>query len=170
MPHNRMALREWRTASVRLMFAALLISVSAVSAVGFFAGRVEHALLSDARSSLGADRLLISDRTVPADWIESASRLGLQVGLGSSFPSVVRAAERSLLVSVKSVSMDYPQRGSVQVDAIQPMARPVLERGEAWADPSVLSRLGVQLGDEIQLGQSRFRLTARLLFEPDRGM
>jgi len=170
VPHNRMALREWRTASVRLMFAALVISVAAVSAVGFFAGRVEHALLSDARSSLGADRLLISDRTVPAAWVESATRLGLQIGLGSAFPSVARSGQSSLLVSVKSVGMEYPQRGAVQIDALTPSARPMLERGEAWADPAVLSRLGIQLGDEVQLGQSRFRVTARLLLEPDRGM
>ena len=167
---TRMALREWRTSSVRLMAMALLISVAAVSAVGFFAGRVEHALLSDARSSLGADRLLISDRPVPSSWVEAAQRHGLQIGLGSSFPSVARAGKESLLVSVKSVGADYPQRGTVQIEGLSARGRPSLAQGEAWADPAVLSRLGLNLGDEIQLGQSRLRVTARLLLEPDRGM
>jgi len=166
----RLALKEWRTASVRLMFLALVLSVGAVSAVGFFAGRVEHALLSDARSSLGADRLLLSDREVPQAWLDAAQRHGLEVGLGSTFPSVVRAGGQTLLVSVKSITPNYPQRGSLQLEALSPQDRPVLGRGEAWADPAVLTRLGLRLGDEILLGQSRFRVTARLLLEPDRGM
>ena len=170
-----MALREWRTASVRLMFLALLVSIASVSAVGFFSGRVEHALLSDARSSLGADRLLLSDRPIPAAWPETAQRNGLQFSLGSTFPSVVRGGGETLLVSVKTVGADYPQRGSVQLvqsGAIPLRAgeRPSLARGEAWADPAVLTRLNLKLGDEIQLGQSTFRLSAQLLLEPDRGM
>jgi putative ABC transport system permease protein len=55
----RLALRDIRSGALSLMIMAIVVSVTAVSAVGILAKRVEQALLKDAQASLGADRLLV---------------------------------------------------------------------------------------------------------------
>lgn len=67
-----MAWRDLRSGAMALMAVAIVISVSAITAVGLLANRVEQALFRDAQSSLGADRLLVSDRAIPVGWREAA--------------------------------------------------------------------------------------------------
>jgi putative ABC transport system permease protein len=42
-------------------------------------------------------------------------------------------------------------------------------RGEVWAEPSLLARLGLDVGDELEVGRSRMRITQTLEFRPDEG-
>ncbi|MGA1526651.1 MAG: ABC transporter permease, partial [Burkholderiaceae bacterium] len=111
----RLAWRDLRSGAMSLMLAAIVISVAAIVSVGVLANRVESALFADARGSLGADRLLVSDRSLPKEWIEIAKANGLRMVQGSQFPSMVVAGGRNQLVSVKSVEQGYPLRGSLQV-------------------------------------------------------
>ena len=41
--------------------------------------------------------------------------------------------------------------------------------GEVWAEPSLLARLGADVGDEIEVGSLRLRVTQTLEFRPDEG-
>ena len=167
----RLALRERRSPSMRLMLLSIIVSVASVTAVGFLGARVEHALLSDARASLAGDRLLLSDRPVPQEWLAAASGLRLSVVLGSQFPTMVSAGRDAMLVSVKTFEAGYPLRGQLQVDT--PNGRiegAQLERGEVYLDPAISGRLGVSVGDSVLLGSRSFRVAGLIAFEPDRGM
>ena len=167
----QLAWRDLRSGAMTLMLAAIVISVAAIVSVGVLANRVESALFADARGSLGADRLLVSDRSLPEAWIQAAKAHGLRMVQGSQFPSMVVAKGRNQLVSVKSVEKGYPLRGNLQVRGPEGLRlNPDIPAGEVFVDDSLVGRLGLALGDSIQLGDRSYRIGGIVEFEPDRGM
>jgi putative ABC transport system permease protein len=167
----QLAWRDLRSGAMTLMLAAIVISVAAIVSVGVLANRVESALFADARGSLGADRLLVSDRSLPEAWIQAAKAQGLRMVQGSQFPSMVVAKGRNQLVSVKSVEKGYPLRGNLQVRGPEGLRlNPDIPAGEVFVDDSLVGRLGLALGDSIQLGGRSYRIGGIVEFEPDRGM
>ena len=73
----RMLRRDARAGELRLLVAALVVAVAALTAVGFFADRVLQALEREANQLLGADLLLTADHSwqprVAADARERAT-------------------------------------------------------------------------------------------------
>ena len=49
--------QRWRLPELRLLMLALIISVTVITAVGFFSSRVENAMQAQARMLLDAHRL-----------------------------------------------------------------------------------------------------------------
>ena len=167
----RLALRDIRSGALSLMILAIVVSVTAVSAVGILSKRVEQALLQDAQASLGADRLLVSDRTLPSHWRDTAQALGITAVEGSQFPSMVLAGDRGQLVAVKTVEDGYPLRGRLEIQTASGVAvNPTVMPGHVFVDPSLAARLDIGLGDRVQLGQTSLRVQGFILLEPDRGM
>jgi putative ABC transport system permease protein len=64
----RMAARDWRAGELRLLAAALVIAVAAVTSVGFLVDRIRIGLERDATQLLGADAVLSSDRPIGEAW------------------------------------------------------------------------------------------------------
>src|SRR5580765_6914716 len=62
----RMLARDWRAGELRVLVAGLLIAVSSLTTVAFFADRVRQALSLEASQLLGADLMLVSDRPIDA--------------------------------------------------------------------------------------------------------
>jgi putative ABC transport system permease protein len=160
-----LAWRDRRASHLRLMALVLMVTVAATSAVGFLAGRVQQALFADTQASLGGDRLLVSDRPIPNQWIEAAGQAGLQFIQGAQFPSMALGPTGSALVAIKAVEAAYPLKGRLQVEADRP-----LNEGDVYLDQSLAARLGVDLGGSIDLGAKRFRVSGWILQEPDRGI
>ena len=166
-----MARRDLRSGAMALMAVAILISVAAVTAVGLLASRVEQALLRDAQSSLGADRLLVADRAIQSAWRDAAATAGVKTVEGIQFPTMVLANGRAQLSALKAVGVGYPLRGQLELGTTAGRTtQATLARGEAWVDPSLLSRLSLKVGDTMELGGKPFRISAAILYEPDRGV
>ena len=156
-----------------MLLAALIIAVAAMSAVTFFTDRVRQAVAQQAGEALAADLRLESINPLPPSYRESAERHGLAVADVVSFRSVVLGGDASSLADVRGVSEGYPLRGAVQVaDELSAVPRTITgipRRGEVWAEPSLLARLGADVGDEIEVGSLRLRVTQTLEFRPDEG-
>ncbi|MEN9420357.1 MAG: hypothetical protein RI988_3978, partial [Pseudomonadota bacterium] len=173
----RTALRDLRAGELRLLLVAVLLAVAALTAVGFFADRLNAGLARDARQLLGGDAVVSSDRATPPQLLALARQLGLGTAETVSFPSMGRAPDarggETRLVSVKAVSAQYPLRGRLEVrDAADGPARKVAEApapGTVWVDPPLLEALNLGLGDELWLGDVALRITRLILIEPDRG-
>jgi len=171
--------RDWRAGELRLLAAALVVAVAAISSVGFFVDRMKSALSLQARQLLGADLVIASDARAPQVLSQRAQAAGLQVAETVNFPSMaladaaVGAAPSVLLASIKAVSAGYPLRGTVRVapapDAPDAAAEAIPARGTVWVDPALLQGLGLAVGDPLQLGDSRFRIDRVITVEPDRG-
>jgi len=167
--------RDLRQGGATLLCLALVISVTAVSAVGLLADRVRQALATDAQSTLAADLVLVSDRVTPKAWVEAAQAQGLRMVMGSQFPSMAQVGEganaRNLLAAIKTVTEGYPLRGSIEIQTATGVTRNTpLGLSEAWIDPALAATLNIGIGDRLRIGAVTFRVAGLILQEPDRGM
>lgn len=165
--------RDWRAGELRIVAAALAIAVGALTAVGFFTDRVERAIELQGAELLAADLVLLSSEPVADDRGARAAQAGLRTARTVSFRSVVLVGEQTRLVEVKAASAAYPLRGRLRI-APQPFAPDEITastppRGGAWVNASLLQELGLDVGETVQLGESRLRIDRVLTYEPDRG-
>jgi putative ABC transport system permease protein len=121
--------RDLRAGELRLLIVAVSLAVAALTAVGFFADRLNGGLQRDARQLLGGDAVITSDNATPQVFIDKAKQLGLQTAFTLGFPTMARAkqvgqaAEKpensgdpmTKLVALKAVSEAYPLRGKLQI-------------------------------------------------------
>jgi putative ABC transport system permease protein len=173
----RQLTRDFRAGELRLLVVAVTLAVAALTAVGFFADRINGGLARDARQMLGGDAIVASDQPTPATFMAKAGALGLTTATTANFPSMGRAPEAkggaTRLVSVKAVSDAYPLRGKLRlrgaagdkpVDVAQAPAP-----GTAWVDAAVLDSLGLAIGDTLLLGDASLKIARIIVIEPDRG-
>jgi putative ABC transport system permease protein len=169
--------RDLRSGELRLLIVAVTLAVAALTAVGFFADRLQGGLKRDARQLLGGDFVLSTDNATPPAVIEQARKLGLQSATTVSFPTMARASDErggaSKLVALKAVPQNYPLRGSLVIspstDGAGAKTRDVPAPGEAWIDPALLESLNLRIGDDLLLGDARFKVSRLIVIEPDRG-
>jgi len=170
-------LRDLRAGELRLLLLAVVLAVAALTAVGFFADRLNNGLARDARQLLGGDAVLASDQPVPPAFLAEARRQGLETATTTGFPSMARAADeqggQARLVTVKAVSDGYPLRGQLELkdgpDAATRAVREPPTPGTVWVDAGLLSSLGLKVGDPLLLGDATLKIAAIISVEPDRG-
>ena len=169
--------RDVRSGELRLLVLAVTLAVAALTAVGFFADRLQGGLQRDARQLLGGDAVVATDNPTPALFTQQAQRQGLKAVHTLTFPTMARASDMqggsAKLVALKAVEPGYPLRGSLriksQTGAIEKVAKTIPERGQVWVEPQLMDALGLSVGDALLLGNSRFTITAAIAVEPDRG-
>jgi putative ABC transport system permease protein len=170
---GRLLARDWRSGEVIVLLAALVVAVAAMSAVTFFTDRVRGAVSQQAGEALAADLRVESINPLPPEMREAALRHGLATADIVFFRSVVGVGGTTSLADVRGVTDGYPLRGVVQVaDRLAGLpqdATGIPARGEVWAEPSLMARLGAVVGDELEVGRLRLRITRTLEFRPDEG-
>ncbi len=181
MQSLRMTARDWRAGELRFLLVALVVAVSALTAVGVFVDRMRAGLNRDAHQLLGADLLINADQPLRQDWRDEAGRRGLLLADTVTFPSMAQAgqgdASQAVLASVKAVSPTYPLRGQLKVttspidasEALGDATRDTPAPGTVWVDVNLLPALQAKVGSSIQLGDRRFRIARLIATEPDRG-
>lgn len=166
--------RDWKSGELKLLFLALIIAIIAVSSVGFLSDRVSRALERDTGQMLAADLLLESDEPVQQVLLARAQKDGLSVAQTWQFPSMVAAADKTRLASVKAVSDAYPLRGTLKLkeghESPVESVRQAPESGTVWADAQLLLQLDVLPGQTVQLGNKTFRVDKIIESEPDKGL
>lgn len=166
--------RDWRGGQLNLIVSALVLAVMVVTAVSMLADRVEKGLSDQISSFLAADLALRGGIPITQDYRDQADKLSLSTADIALFPSMVFFGDASHLAAVKVVSDSYPLRGQMELaDSIDSseirysQAGPSL--GEAWVEARLLNLLEMKLGDTLEVGYSKLRITAIIVNEPDRG-
>lgn len=159
--------REFLGGDLLTVFAALVLGVAVMTAVGTLVDRVTLALTSSAAEMLGGDLGLRGREDIPAEFAEEATRRGLRSTRMVSFPSVLFHGDESQMATIKAVSAGYPLRGELRLAGAAPGVASVPPPGEAYADPRLLEALKLQPGDPIEFGAGSLRVTQVLLAEPD---
>ena len=169
----RLLIRDWRAGETPVLLTALVVAVGAMAAVGFFTDRVAQAVRQEAGEVLAADLRVESNYPLPSDYPAVASAEGLSTAQVIQFRSVLMANGASSLSDIRWVSGGYPLRGEVRIaDALagEPRAASgVPGRGEAWVEPALLARLGLDVGDILRIGELDARVAQTLEFRPDEG-
>jgi putative ABC transport system permease protein len=165
------ALRELRAGASGLVVFVLCIAlgVAAVAAIGSLAAAFDKALANQGRLLIGGDLSFeVIHRQASPEEMSALEALG-EVSESASFRAMARAQDgRSALVEVKAVDDPYPLYGEVAVIAPE-------DAGPAWrkpdtvlAQPILLDRLGVKIGDTLKIGEATVTLAGTLGEQPDR--
>jgi putative ABC transport system permease protein len=165
----RLVMRDWRAGELRVLVAALVIAIAAVTSVGFFSDRVRLALIEQANALLGADLIVVSDRPIEPSLRQEADRLGLVHAPVLRFPSMVIRDDRAQLSEVRAVGEGYPVKGDIGLSPrhleVAVPTRGVPARGTVWVDTRMVALLGVDGGQTIELGDRSFTIAG--VFERD---
>lgn len=168
-----MMLRDLRAGELHLLGLAIIVAVASLTSVGFLADRVARGLDREANQLLGGDLLLRSDHPWQAGLHEAAHERGLLTADTVLFTSMASTGETAELAGVKVVSATYPLRGAIRIapgpNQADAPAQAMPATGEVWLDERLFAALGVQVGDEVGLGLTTFRVGAMVTFESDRG-
>lgn len=170
---------QWAAGEVRVLVLALVLAVAATTSVGFFTGRIESALVHQGGMLLGGDAMVGAAHALPEAYAEEARSRKLQVTRTMEFPSMVMHGELSHLAEIKAVESGFPLRGELTILSRKAdpaamltggeAARGVPEPGTVWVEPRLATQLGVNVGDQLEVGESSLRIAAILQREPSRG-
>lgn len=172
----RLMWRESRGATRRFLFfvACLAVGVTAVVCVAGLAANLDQRIQSEARQLLAADLVVTAVRPLPPeldDFLQQ--RPALEVTRIRELVTIAAQASprdspgRSQLVELKVVEGDYPFYGELELDP-QGTLQDLLAEDRVVVAPDLLSRLDLQLGDGLRVGNRDFVISGGVLREPDR--
>ena len=169
--------RDLRSGDIRILLAALVLAVLAVTAVGFVTDRAERALAIEANRLLGGDAAIRGDAPIGAGVLQAAAQQGLRSAQTLDLNSMVRVgngdAARLKLGDVRALGDGFPLRGTYRIvaaDGIERDAAALPAPGTAWITRAGADALGARIGDRIGVGESELRLAALVAAEPDASM
>lgn len=164
---------DWRSGDLRLLLAALFLSVFVVTAFSAFSERLQILLVGQGQQFLAADQVLSSTKAVDEAWLDQADDFDLQQARYLLFQSMLYVHDEPKLISVKAVDDGYPLRGQLQY-RVQPglteSAAHGPQVGEVWVDARLFELLDLTIGEQVAIGDADFIVAAELIAEPDRGL
>ncbi|MGY2051880.1 ABC transporter permease [Methylobacterium sp. JK268] len=170
----RLALRELRggLSGFAVFLACLTIGVAAIAGVASVSRSLTEGLAEQGRTILGGDLAfaLIHREASPAEraFLDAQGRVSV---VAFTRAMAVAGDKEAALVELKAVGPDYPAAGDLVTEPPLPLRDLFAERDGAFgaaADPALLARLDLKLGDRITIGSATIALRAVLQSEPDK--
>jgi len=164
----RFAVRELRSGlrGFYIFLGCIALGVAAITGVNAVAQSINDGIAKEGQAILGGDLdfSLLQREASPA-------QLEYLANTGSLSPVVsMRAMARLLdgseqtLVELKAVDWSaYPLYGKLELTS-----QVNLDAQTALAEPLLLERLGLSVGDRVQIGEAQFTIVASILSEPDK--
>ncbi|MEW6641376.1 MAG: FtsX-like permease family protein [Pseudomonadota bacterium] len=170
----RYALRELRggLSGFYVFIACIALGVMAIAGVGSVAASLADGLAREGRTLLGGDVAfsLIQREATPPEraFLDARGR----VSVAATLRGMVRAQSGELaLVELKAVDGNYPMLGHPTLSPAMPVADALARRDGAYgaaADPALLARLDLKLGDRVSIAAATFVITSVIDAEPDK--
>jgi putative ABC transport system permease protein len=158
----RLALREGQSALRRIgVFAAsIALGVGTLVAIHGLREDMKDSLGDESQSLLGADvrfgaNAAFSESVV--GFLDSLGAAGAPTSSVTTVLSMVMATKNEAvrLLQVRGIEGGYPFYGNLKSTPADAWRR-LREPGNALVEPGVLTQLGVQIGDSLLIGESRF--------------
>lgn len=165
--------RDFAAGDIRILFAALVLAVIAVTAVGFVTDRAGRALAIEANRLLGGDAVVRGDTPIAGAVRSAAAAPGLRRTETVDFESMVRVGsgrDATLkLGDLRALGAGFPLRGTFRiVDARgERDTGAIPAAGTLWMSRGGAEALGAKLGDAVVIGASSLRLAALVVQQPD---
>ncbi len=170
----RLAFRELRggLSGFAVFLACIALGVAAIAGVASISRSLTDGIGREGARILGGDLTysLINRAATP----EERAALDAQgkVSMVTTLRAMALAGEAgAALVELKAVGADYPTVGDLVTEPAEPLTDLLAERdgaSGAVADPVLLTRLGLKVGDRITIAGKLFAIRATLVSEPDR--
>lgn len=170
----RYALREMRGGlnGFYVFIACIALGVMAIAGVGSVAASLGDGLAREGRTLLGGDAAfsLIQREATPNEVAFLRSRG--DVSVAATMRGMARTDDgRSALVELKAVDGAYPLLGDLKLEPPMPVADLLARRDDAFgaaADPALLARLDLKIGDKVTIGSATFQIRSAVAAEPDK--
>jgi putative ABC transport system permease protein len=170
----RLAFRELRGGlkGFGIFLACIALGVAAIAGVSSISRSLTEGLGKEGRKILGADVTfgLFHRQASEAERAFFASQG--RISSVATIRAMAMAGEKgSALVEMKAVDASYPTVGEVVTEPPGPVAALLAERDGAFgalADPALLIRLDLKVGDRVAVGAASFEIRASLVSEPDK--
>lgn len=164
---------QYQSGDLRVLVFALVLAVTSMTAVNFFTNRIGLHLGSEGGLLLGGDLVVLSDQPIPEHYQTLAKQYHLQTTKTFEFPSMAINGEKNLLAEVKALGDHFPLRGDLGVQLGQNTAAQTVQagpkKGEVWIESRLANAIAVQIGDQLELGASQFKVAGIVTSEPSRG-
>ena len=170
------SLREMRSGlkGFYLFISCLAIGVAAIAGVGTVSKSIEAGLAKDGRKLLGGDlsiRLIHRSATEKQKkFFNKISDFSEVIEMRSMVQSSKSAAYRTL-VELKAVDQAYPLVGNILLKQSLTLKEALQERDGVFGavvDKNLLTKLNLEIGDIVNIGEAKFRLTGTIKKEPDK--
>jgi len=162
--------RDLAAGELRILFAALVLAVMAVTAVGFLTDRAQRALSLEANRLLGGDAVLRADAPIGGELRAAAQAPGLRHSDSRSMRSMIGVGDAVKLGQLRAVDAGYPLRGRLVIERVpgkSEVAQGIPARGSVWLNSSGAQELSAHIGDAVTLGDASLRLEAIVTEEPE---
>ncbi len=161
--------RDLRASDVRALFVALMLAVAASTMIAFFLDRLERGLERQASQILGGDLVLEQREPFGESLRAELEAAGFTLSDQVNLVSMISRGERFQPASLKAVDDIYPHYGVNLVDLGNGVERLASgpAAGEAWADPRLAELIEIEIGDQVQVGQTELTITGIIEREAD---
>lgn len=163
--------REFKRGELTVISAAIALAVLTVLTLSMVTDRIGQSIEEKSSAFIAADRVLASNHTLPAEFLEQANQENLRTAKITYFDTMLFAGDEMQLGSVKAVSNTYPLKGELKVKTSltgQPqVTSDIPSRGEVWLSESVFYALNIKVGDKVELGAATFTASHVVAEEPD---
>jgi putative ABC transport system permease protein len=175
----RMAVRETRASWKRLLFffICIAVGVAAIVTLRSVIQSVRDVFGSEAKGLLAADVLIATNREWPPAARATIDRRLAQAGSTArtetiETPTMVRPTDRSKpvarMVELRAVQPEYPLYGAVVLQGAGRYSYALLRDHGVLVRPELLTALGVDVGQQITIGQAPFTIRGVIVSEPGR--
>ena len=170
-----LAWRDLRASGRRLWIfvACLILGVSLVAAGGGLYQQVANGLSRDARLMFGGDVEIEATAPLPAEALRWAAERGAVSRVVELRTMLRTDAGRSQLIELLSADAAYPLYGSVALQPEGNLGDTLAERDGRWGaalDASLAQRMGLALGDRVDIGNLNLTVRAFIERQPDRSL
>ena len=170
----RYALRDLRGGlrGFYVFIACIALGVMAIAGVGSVAASLSDGLAREGRNLLDGDVafVLFQREAKPVELAFLRSRG--QLSVIATMRGMARSSDgRLALVEMKAVDGGYPMLGELSLDPALPLQDVLAERDGSFgaaADPALLARLDLKIGDEVTIGDASFQIRSAVNAEPDK--
>lgn len=147
------------------MTVALTLIIASIFALTALAQRMEQVIVKQGRDALTADTVFVSGNPLPESLLTLTAQQASQTSQMTRFATMAFSDQGMQLVTVKAVDSAYPLRGEMRLSDGQQTFNHVASN-QLWLEPRVKDQLGVDIGDNVTIGDADFVVSGEVLEEP----
>lgn len=161
----RWSLSEIRHGQLWPVTVALTLIIASIFALTALAQRMEQVIVKQGRDALTADTVFVSANPLPESLLTLTAKQATQTSQMTRFATMAFSDQGMQLVTVKAVDSVYPLRGEMRLsDGLQVLNH--VSANQLWLEPRVKDQLGVNIGDNVTIGDADFVVSGEVLEEP----
>lgn len=155
-----------RFKGLRLLLVCIFLGTAALAAIGTLSSAIERELATRGQELLGGDlEVEVWQRDLDESERAALSEYG-EISGGTRLQAMASAGEATAPVELKAVDGNYPLYGELTLADGSAVEAPTGNR--AWLAQGAIDRLGIEVGDDFQVGTVTLTAAGVISNEPDR--